>query len=200
MIKKNLTAISKVLDVVIIVFCVLAFTLWSYNRIINNDERVNQAWSDIEATLQRRADLLPNLARVVKSYTQYESETLNNIVKNRSKSISIASTSTSNAEALEKANRAFNTELNKLLAIVENYSKLKASDNYRDLQHQIEGTENRISVIRQKYNKAVTNFNTNIRTFPGNIINSTFFKLSKKELFTIQNKQDTKNIEIFANE
>ncbi len=135
-----------------------------YNVMQSNEEAVNKAWGDVESNLQRRADLIPNLVEVVKGYASHEKETLQAMVEARAKatSVNITPGDLSNAQAMEKFRQAqggLSSALSRLMVVVERYPDLKANQNFQDLQNQLEGTENRINVARQRYNKAVETFN-----------------------------------------
>ncbi len=173
---------------VIILFVVFAMSGCGYNTIQMNEEAVMKAWGDLQAQLQRRADLIPNLVEVVKGYAKHEKETLQAVIEARAKatSINITPDMLNNKEAMEKFQQAQSglaASLSKLMVVVEKYPELKADQNFRDLQHQLEGTENRISVARQRYNAAVERFNYSIRKFPNSITNSLFLHLQRKEYF-----------------
>nr|WP_320113947.1 LemA family protein [uncultured Desulfuromonas sp.] len=159
-----------------------------YNQIQSNEEAVFSAWGDVEATYQRRADLIPNLVETVKAYASHEKETLQSVTEARATvgKTTLTSSDLGNAAQMEQftqAQQQMSGALSRLLVVAERYPDLKASQNFRDLQHQLEGTENRINVARQRYNDAVQRFNTSIRTFPGNITNNLLLKLERKEPF-----------------
>ncbi|MBR5857170.1 MAG: LemA family protein, partial [Bacteroidales bacterium] len=153
---------------------------------VNADESVQAAWSQVENVYQRRADLIPNLVATVKGYAAHESETLESVVAARAK----ATQMTVDAENLtpealakyQKAQGELGSALGKLLMIQENYPELKANENFRDLQSQLEGTENRITVERQKFNETARAYNTMIRQFPENIF-AGMFGFEKKPYF-----------------
>jgi len=138
-----------------------------YNQIQARDEAVNKALGDVKAQLQRRSDLIPNLVEVVKGIAKQESTVFISVANARAK-LSGAIQSGTPAE-LAQADQAMQQPLARLLALVENYPELKSNQNFLDLQSQLEGTENRISVARQDYNDAVRSYNTYIRTFPYNL-------------------------------
>jgi len=159
-----------------------------YNTMQKNEEAVIAAWGDVEATYQRRADLIPNLVATVKAYAAHEKDTLTQVTNARARvgQVSISADKLGNPAALQQfqqAQGALSGALSRLLVVAERYPDLKASQNFRDLQHQLEGTENRINVARQRYNSAVKTFNTSIRTFPNNLINNYFLNLTRKEVF-----------------
>ncbi|MBN1142406.1 MAG: LemA family protein [Deltaproteobacteria bacterium] len=162
-----------------------------YNEIQRNEEMVFAAWGDVEATYQRRADLIPNLVETVKAYAAHEKETLQALTEARSRvgQVQISAQNLGDAAAVQKyvdAQGAMSSALSRLLAIAEAYPDLKASQNFRDLQHQLEGTENRINVARQRYNEAVQEFNSSIRSFPNNLTNKFLLRLPRKEPFKAQ--------------
>jgi len=159
-----------------------------YNTIQQNDEAGIAAWGNIEAAYQRRADLIPNLVEVVKGYASHEKETLMAVTEARAKvgKLQIGSDVVNNPEALSKfqaAQGGLSSALSRLMVVVERYPDLKANQNFLDLQHQLEGTENRINVARVRYNDAVRVFNTSIRTFPGNLTNKLLLQLPRREPF-----------------
>ena len=159
-----------------------------YNTIQQNDETVTAAWGDVEASYQRRADLIPNLVEVVKGYAAHEKETLTAVVEARAKvgKVQIGADVVNNPEAMaqfQAAQGGLTSALSRLMVVVEQYPDLKANQNFLDLQHQLEGTENRINVARVRFNDAVRVFNTSIRTFPNNLTNKFILKLSRKEPF-----------------
>ena len=159
-----------------------------YNTIQQNDETVTAAWGDVEASYQRRADLIPNLVEVVKGYAAHEKETLTAVTEARAKvgKVQIGADVVNNPEAMaqfQAAQGGLSSALSRLMVVVERYPDLKANQNFLDLQHQLEGTENRINVARVRFNDAVRVFNTSIRTFPNNLTNNFILKLPRKEPF-----------------
>lgn len=170
-------------------FCVL-FLLsgCTYNTIQQKEEEVFQAWSDVEANLQRRADLIPNLVETVKGYAQHERETLDAVVSARTKATAVQVSGKDLAnpalmQQLQESQGELSSALSRLMVVVERYPDLKANQNFLDLQNQLEGTENRITVARQRYNAAVQSFNAIIRGFPGRLINERLLHLERKEYF-----------------
>lgn len=177
--------------ITLIVVAVVAIGLFSwvksaYNGMVKGDEGVQAAWSQVENVYQRRADLIPNLVATVKGYAEHESETLESVVAARSKATQMTLEAENlTPEALEKYQKAqgeLSNALGRLLMIQENYPDLKANQNFLDLQSQLEGTENRIAVERQKFNEAARAYNTLIRQFPKNII-AGMFGFEKKPYF-----------------
>jgi LemA protein len=171
-----------------VLLSILGLSGCGYNSLQVKEEKVFQAWADIESTLQRRADLIPNLVEVVKGYAAHEKETLEAVIEARAKATStkLSLNDLSNAGAMQQLQNAqggLTSALSKLLLVVERYPDLKASQNFLDLQNQLEGTENRINVARQRYNKAAGDFNASIRKFPENLTNNFLLHLEKKEYF-----------------
>ncbi len=159
-----------------------------YNTMQANEEAVKAAWGDVESAYQRRADLVPNLVETVKAYAKHERETLTAVTEARSRvgSVTLTKDMLDDPQAVAKfqeAQGALSSSLSRLLVVVERYPDLKANESFRDLQHQLEGTENRINVARSRYNKAVETFNTSIRVFPNNLTNSMLLHLKLKEPF-----------------
>ena len=165
-----------------------------YNKLVSADEIAQSMWSQVENVYQRRADLIPNLVATVKGYAAHESETLESVVAARAKATQVTvDPSNLTAESVAKFNEAqgeLSTALGRLLLIQENYPDLMANKNFRDLQAQLEGTENRIATERMKFNQAVKDYNTNIRRFPANIIASAF-GFEKKGYFEAQAGAET---------
>ena len=172
-----------------LLFCTL-FLLGGcgYNSLQVQEEGVFKAWADVESTLQRRGDLIPNLVETVKGYAKHEAETLEAVINARSKatSVQISPDQLSDPAAMaqfQQAQGGLTSALSKLMLVVERYPDLKANQNFLDLQTQLEGTENRINVARQRYNKAVEDFNGSIRKFPASLTNSLLLHLDRKEYF-----------------
>ena len=157
-----------------------------YNAMQQQEEKVFKAWGDVEATLQRRSDLIPNLVETVKGYASHERETLEAVINARSKatSVRLSSDDLSDPAAVERVQQSqgeLSSALSRLLVVVEKYPDLKANENFKDLQNQLEGTENRINVARQRYNAAAETFNSSIRSFPNSLTNSMLLHLKRKE-------------------
>ncbi len=166
----------------------LLFTGCGYNSLQMKEEQVFKAWADVEATLQRRADLIPNLVATVQGYAAHEKETLEAVINARAKATSVQLSpedlsSQAAMQQLATAQGGLTSALSKLMLVVERYPDLKANQNFLDLQNQLEGTENRINVARQRYNGAVEDFNGSIRRFPQSLTNSLLLKLDRKEYY-----------------
>ncbi len=164
-----------------------------YNSLQVKEEAVFKAWANIESALQRRADLIPNLVATVKGYASHEKETLEAVIKARAEAtkVQISTRDLGNAQAMQKfqaAQGGLGSALSRLLLVAENYPDLKANQNFLDLQNQLEGTENRINVARQRYNTAVELFNSSIRQLPESLTNSLILHLQRKEYFKADEK------------
>ena len=169
---------------VLVIYCVS-----SYNSLVTQEETVGTAWSNVENQYQRRSDLIPNLVNTVKGYAAHEKETFDAVVSARAKatqmSIDIENLTPEKIEAYQKAQGAVGSALSRLLAVTENYPELKANENFQTLQAQLEGTENRISVERRKFNEVAKAYNTSIRRFPRNIL-AGMFGFEKRPYFEAQ--------------
>ena len=172
----------------VLIVMLLSVSGCGYNTMQANEEAVKAAWGDVEAAYQRRTDLIPNLVEVVKAYAKHERETLTAVTEARAKvgSIQMSKNILEDPKAFsqfQEAQGAMSSALSRLMVVVEKYPDLKANRNFQDLQHQLEGTENRINVARTRYNKAVESFNTSIRIFPNSLTNSLLLHLKLKEPF-----------------
>lgn len=152
------------------------------------EEEVFKAWADVESNFQRRADLIPNLVEVVRGYAQHEQQTLKAVIEARgaATSVKLSTEDLSNPEALKRLQQVqgeLSSTLSRLIVLVERYPDLKANQSFMDLQNQLEGTENRINISRERYNRAVAEFNASIRKFPYNLTNSFLLHLRRKEYF-----------------
>ncbi|MDR3252131.1 MAG: LemA family protein [Tannerella sp.] len=182
--KKSLIAIG----VIIVLGLVIYFSVkGSYNGMVTKDEAVAAAWAQVENVYQRRADLIPNLVNTVKGYASHERETLEGVIAARAKAtqVTVDPSKLNDPQALaqfQQAQNGLSSALGRLLAVVEQYPDLKANQNFLDLQAQLEGTENRITVERQKFNEAARDYNTYIRSFPRNIF-AGMFNFDKKSYF-----------------
>jgi LemA protein len=179
---------NRILLFALIVSIASLLSSCGYNAMQANEEAVKAAWGDVESAYQRRADLIPNLVTVVKSYAKHERETLTAVTEARAKvgQVKISGATLEDPQALaqfQQAQGALSSSLSRLMVVVEKYPDLKANQNFMDLQGQLEGTENRINVARSRYNKAVETFNTSIRIFPNNLTNSMLLHLKLKEAF-----------------
>lgn len=156
---------------------VAVLVVWGYsiyNGLVEKEEAVHSAWSNVETQYQRRADLIPNLVNTVKGYAAHEKETLDSVVEARSKATSMTveadDLTPEKLAAFQQAQEGVRSALGRLIAIAESYPDLKANSNFQELQAQLEGTENRISVARTTFNEATRAYNTAIRRFPANLV------------------------------
>jgi LemA protein len=183
---------KKILWIAIPVILVVVLFMWvkgAYNNMVALDENVNTAWSQVENQYQRRLDLIPNLVNTVKGYAAHEQSTLEEVIEARAK----ASQTNLNAgnltpEALQQfqsTQSELSSALSRLMVVVERYPELKANQNFLELQAQLEGTENRIAVERQRFNETAQGYNTYIRRFPNNIV-SGMFGFFPKAYFTAE--------------
>jgi len=192
---------SKVGWIIIAVFfaiLIVSFGIFyaphSYNQMVAKEEKVEQAWSQVENVYQRRLDLIPNLVNAVKGYAAHEKETLEGVIEARSKATSVTIDPTNldanSIQQFEAAQQGLTQALSKLMVVVERYPELKANQNFLELQSQLEGTENRIAVERKRFTETVQDYNTYIRKFPNNLIAS-MFGFEKKAYFQAQPEAQT---------
>lgn len=177
----------------LILLSTLALSGCGYNTIQSNDEEVTAKWSEVINQYQRRADLVPNLVNVVKGYATHEKEVLEAVTEARSRVGSIQATPAlvNDEQAFAKFQAAqgqLTSALSRLLVVSENYPNLKADASFRDLQAQLEGTENRITVARDRYITAVKEYNVSVRTFPNNLT-AMMFGYKPKPSFTVENEK-----------
>jgi len=173
--EKNRTA--PLITMAVVISIIILTVVWmknSYNGMVGLDEMVKTSWSQVENQYQRRADLIPNLVNTVKGYAQHEKDTLEAVIQARSKAtqttISAAGLTPESLKAFQAAQGELGGALSRLMVSMERYPDLKANESFRDLQAQLEGTENRISVERKRFNETAQQFNTHIRTFPTSIM------------------------------
>ncbi|MCB9361548.1 MAG: LemA family protein [Flavobacteriales bacterium] len=179
--------------VALIIVIAISSIVGSYNSMVTMDEAVSGQWSQVENVYQRRADLIPNLVNTVKGYAAHEKETLEGVIEARSKATQTTiDPSKLNAESIKQfaaAQDGLSSALSKLMVVVERYPDLKANQNFLELQAQLEGTENRISVERKKFNETAKEYNTFIRKFPKNIW-AGMFGFEKRDYFESQEGAD----------
>ncbi|MEM9529008.1 MAG: LemA family protein [Bacteroidota bacterium] len=178
------------LGIVVAVLAVLLIAgCGSYNGFVDSEENVEQAWSKVETQYQRRADLIGNLVNTVKGAADFERETLESVTKARAQATSInidpSNLSPEMIEQFQAAQAQLSSGLGRLLATAENYPQLTATQGFRDLQAQLEGTENRIATARDRFNEEATKFNKQVRRFPGSLFASVF-GFSEKPQFEAQ--------------
>lgn len=181
--KKTLIIIGIVVGIGILLYSMFG---GSYNSMVSKDENVQSAWAQVQNVYQRRSDLIPNLVETVKGYANFEKETLIGVVEARAKATSVnISPQNLSPDALknfQQAQDGLSSALGRLMVVVEKYPELKANQNFLELQSQLEGTENRIAVERQRFNDVVKEYNQYIRSFPQNFL-AGLYKFEKKGYF-----------------
>jgi LemA protein len=169
---------KTLIGVIVVLVAIAAWAISAYNGMVGVEEEATTALANVQSTYQRRADLIPNLVETVKGYAAHEKETLEGVVSARSKATSInldaENLTPEKLKQYQAAQGELSTALGRLIAIQENYPDLKANENFRDLQVQLEGTENRINEARNKYNQAVQTYNVKIRRFPNSLLAGMF--------------------------
>lgn len=180
---------TKVLTLFATILMIGSLSSCNYNSLVEKQQTVDQKWAEVETQYQRRADLIPNLVNVVKGYAEHESKTLENVIAARAKATSIILTADQlteeNMAKFQKAQGDLSNALKSLLAVSESYPNLKANENFRDLQVQLEGTENRIATARTRYTEAVLDYNVAIKKFP-TVIYAGWFGFDAKPQFTAE--------------
>jgi LemA protein len=173
--KKGLLAGLGCLGIIVIAVIILGFSAWgTYNKLVAEQQQVESKWAQVENVYQRRADLIPNLVATVKGYAAHESETLEAVTASRSQVGSIKVTpeilnNPAEFQKFQQAQSGLTSALSRLMVVVERYPDLKANQNFLELQNQLEGTENRITVERMRFNEAAQTYNTRIMQFPANL-------------------------------
>lgn len=166
------------IGIVALLILIVGWLMKGYNSMVNEDENVNLQWSEVENQYQRRLDLIPNLVNVVKGYAAHEKETLEGVIEARAKATQTTIDPSNMTEEqlanFQKAQDGLSGALNRLMVVVEKYPELKANENFLQLQAQLEGTENRITVARKGYNDAATIYNKLVRRFPNNMLAGIF--------------------------
>lgn len=173
---------------------ILQLNACGYQAIPQSENQIEASWAEVLNQYQRRSDLIPNLVSVVKGYATHEQETLQKVVEARASASQIKldpnDLSEANIAKIEKAQATLGGALSRLMVVAEQYPQLKANENFRDLQSQLEGTENRITVARNRYIASVQEFNNLITVFPTSLTNSIFFHKTKKPQFTVTNEAE----------
>lgn len=176
-------------SLVAMVVLAMSLTSCSYNSMVEADENVKAQWAKVENQYQRRADLIPNLVSTVKGYAAHEATTLEAVVEARAKATQVTidaeNLTEENLKAYQEAQGELSQALGRLLAVTENYPDLKANENFRDLQAQLEGTENRIATERGRYSELVAGYNAKIRKFPA-VITAKIFGFEAKPQFAAE--------------
>lgn len=179
--------IKYIFNFTLLLMVISSFSGCGYNSLIEQDEKVNQAWAQVENQYQRRADLIPNLVKTVQGYADFEKSVLTEVTELRSRvgQIKLSTDDLSDEEKFKQFSDAqdkLSGALSRLLVVAENYPQLKANENFLQLQSQLEGTENRISVERKKFNEAVQEYNTSVRRFP-TLITAKIMGFKEKQYF-----------------
>jgi len=187
---------SWIVIAIIIIIGVLLYS-WvkgTYNQMVTQSEIVDKHWADVENVYQRRADLIPNLVATVKGYASHERETLEGVINARAKAtqttINAGDLTPESMAAFQQAQDGLSSALSRLMVVVERYPDLKANQNFLELQAQLEGTENRITIERQKFNEAARQYNTYIKLFPKNML-ANLFGFDVKPYFEAQQGAET---------
>ncbi len=187
---------SWIIIIVIVVIGIITYSWFkgTYNSMVTLSESVDKQWSDVENVYQRRADLIPNLVSTVKGYATHEKETLEGVINARAKAtsttINAGNLTPEKIAAFQQAQDGLSSALSKLMVVVERYPDLKANQNFLELQSQLEGTENRITVERRKFNESARKYNTFIKLFPKNML-ANMFAFEKKPYFQAQKGAET---------
>src|SRR5574344_2481541 len=168
--------------IVVLILAIIGWFISAYNNFQMMDESSNNNWAQIQNQLQRRADLIPNLVNTVKGYATHEKTVYLGIAEARAKLAGAAKSG--DVKAASQANSDLSNALSRLLVVVENYPQLKANENFRALQDELAGTENRIAVARKDYNDSVRVLNAEIRVFPGNVI-AGMFGIKQRDYFQV---------------
>ena len=164
-----------IIAIIVVLFIILIFS-WGtgiYNKLVNKEEAVNTQWANVENVYQRRADLIPNLVAAVKGVANFEQSTLTAVIEARAKATSVninpKNLDEASIQKFQQAQDGLSSTLSRLMVVVEKYPELKATQNFSELQAQLEGTENRITVERRNFNESAQAYNTYLRGFPANI-------------------------------
>ena len=177
---------KSTIGLIIVIALIIIWSISGYNGLVNEEETVNNTWAKVQSDYQRRSDLNPNLVNVVKGYAEHEKGTLEAVIEARSKATQInIKAEDINEESIKKLQAVqseLSSALNKLMVINERYPELKANEQFKELQVQLESTENRIKESRNQYNDAVKNYNINVRKFPKSIL-ANIFGFSNKPAF-----------------
>jgi LemA protein len=175
--------------VFVILFIVISWGTGIYNKLVNKQEAVNQQWANVENVYQRRADLIPNLVATVKGVAKFEQQTLTAVIEARAKATSVninpKNLDEASLQKFQQAQDGLSSALSRLMVVVERYPELKATQNFSELQAQLEGTENRITVERRTFNEVAQDYNAYLRKFPANMF-AGMFGFQKKAYFLAQ--------------
>lgn len=185
----GIVAISTFGFIFLIVLISLLSGISIYNKLVSSQENVNQSWANVQNVYQRRSDLIPNLVATVKGVANFEKSTLTAVIEARAKATSVnidpKNLDEASLQKFQSAQDGLSNSLSRLMVVVERYPELKATQNFSELQAQLEGTENRIAVERRNFNEAAQAYNSYLRSFPRNII-AGMFGFQKKPYFEAQ--------------
>ncbi len=174
--KKSISGLLILVIIVVVLLLVISWGVGIYNKIVPMNEKVATEWSNVETQYQRRADLIPNFVNTVKGAAAFERETLTRVIEARAKATQVtvdpSDITPEQLQEFQAAQSEVSSALQRLMVVVERYPELKATQNFRDLQVELEGTENRISIARNNFNDAAREYNTFIKKFPNNLIAS----------------------------
>ncbi len=175
--------------IIVVLFLLAMWGMSSYNNLVTKEETVNQSWANVQNVYQRRSDLIPNLVATVKGVANFEKSTLTAVIEARAKATSVninpKNLDEASLQKFQSAQDGLSSALSRLMVVVERYPELKATQNFAELQAQLEGTENRITVERRNFNEAAQAFNTYLRRFPNSIF-AGMFGFQKKAYFAAQ--------------
>lgn len=194
--KKTLIIIAVIAVVIFLIYGMFKST---FNTMVQNGEQVDAQWAQVENVYQRRADLIPNLVNTVKGYAAHEQEVLTGVIEARAKATSVnlnaENLTEANMKAFQQAQEGLSSALSRLMVVVERYPDLKANQNFLELQAQLEGTENRITVERQKFNETTRVYNTYIKSFPQNMLAGMFGFAAKPYFEAAQGAETAPKVE-----
>lgn len=176
--------------VIVVILIILNYVIKKYNDLVKGRNKVEEAFSTMDVYLKKRFDLIPNLVSTVKGYTNYESTTLEKIVKERAQSYN-----TMNIDDKVKLNNELSSAIGKILAVAEQYPDLKANQNFLDLSSQLSSIEDEIANSRKYYNATVRAYNNKVQMFPGNIV-AKIFKFNKCTMFEVSNENERENVKV----
>jgi LemA protein len=192
--KKPLGRIGTIVIVLVVLLLIVSWGVGIYNKIIPMNEKVSTEWSNVETQYQRRADLIPNFVNTVKGAAEFEQETLTRVIEARARAtqmtIDPSKITSEQLQQFQAAQSEVSSALQRLMVVVERYPDIKATQNFRDLQVELEGTENRIAVARNNFNDAARTYNTFIKQFPNNLIAS-LSKFDARPYFEAQEGTET---------
>lgn len=190
--KKGLIAIIAIIAVLVLIGFIVGPKF--YNTAIDLQENATAQWANVESSYQRRADLIPNIVNTAKGYAEFERETLLQVTEARSKATSItidpSNITPAQLQQFQQAQEGLTSALSRLLAVFERYPDLKANENFKELINELERTENRINVERNRFNETVRPFNKHLKTFPNNIINNFIGNFSEMDYFEAKEGTD----------